>query len=403
MDTGKGMGRTALPERPYLGVSPLIAPPAPAPPPSPPGGGESGYYNRPGPSLCSRLLPLFPAPPSVPSPYPLPPCEMRVSASNPPPSGGVRGGAASNPPPYMKTSTSSTPIIAHASMFLACAFWGLMAPLGKDAMTHGIDGIGMVTFRVLGGACLFWLTSLFVKHEHVPKRDKLLFAGAGLFGLVFNQCCYTIGLSITSPINASIVTTSMPIFAMVLSALILKEPLTGKKACGVLMGCSGALILILTSAQAVSDKVGDIRGDLLCLTAQFSFALYLALFNPLIKRYSVFTVNKWMFLWASLFITPFTATHVAAIEWGRVPVQTILEIGYVVFFATYFSYILTMIGQRTLRPTVVSVYNYVQPIVSVTASIVLGISIMQWQQVVAVLLVFGGVWLVTKSRAKDQR
>lgn len=287
-------------------------------------------------------------------------------------------------------------------MFLACAFWGLMAPLGKDAMTHGIDGIGMVTFRVLGGACLFWLTSLFVKHEHVPKRDKLLFAGAGLFGLVFNQCCYTIGLSITSPINASIVTTSMPIFAMVLSALILKEPLTGKKACGVLMGCSGALILILTSAQAVSDKVGDIRGDLLCLTAQFSFALYLALFNPLIKRYSVFTVNKWMFLWASLFITPFTATHVAAIEWGSVPVQTILEIGYVVFFATYFSYILTMIGQRTLRPTVVSVYNYVQPIVSVTASIVLGISIMQWQQVVAVLLVFGGVWLVTKSRAKGQ-
>ena len=287
-------------------------------------------------------------------------------------------------------------------MFLACAFWGLMAPLGKDAMTHGIDGIGMVTFRVLGGACLFWLTSLFVKHEHVPKRDKLLFAGAGLFGLVFNQCCYTIGLSITSPINASIVTTSMPIFAMVLSALILKEPLTGKKACGVLMGCSGALILILTSAQAVSDKVGDIRGDLLCLTAQFSFALYLALFNPLIKRYSVFTVNKWMFLWASLFITPFTATHVAAIEWGSVPVQTILEVGYVVFFATYFSYILTMIGQRTLRPTVVSVYNYVQPIVSVTASIVLGISIMQWQQVVAVLLVFGGVWLVTKSRAKGQ-
>ena len=287
-------------------------------------------------------------------------------------------------------------------MFLACAFWGLMAPLGKDAMTHGIDGIGMVTFRVLGGACLFWLTSLFVKHEHVPKRDKLLFAGAGLFGLVFNQCCYTIGLSITSPINASIVTTSMPIFAMVLSALILKEPLTGKKACGVLMGCSGALILILTSAQAVSDKVGDIRGDLLCLTAQFSFALYLALFNPLIKRYSVFTVNKWMFLWASLFITPVTATHVAAIEWGRVPVQTILEVGYVVFFATYFSYSLTMIGQRTLRPTVVSVYNYVQPIVSVTASIVLGISIMQWQQVVAVLLVFGGVWLVTKSRAKGQ-
>ncbi len=299
-------------------------------------------------------------------------------------------------------SQRTTHLLAHLSMFMACAFWGLMAPLGKDAMTHGIDGIDMVTFRVFGGACLFWLTSLFVKHEHVPKRDILRFAGAGVFGLVCNQCCFTIGLSITSPVNASIVTTSMPIFAMILSALILKEPLTGKKACGVLMGCSGALVLILTSAGAASDKVGDIRGDLLCLTAQFSFALYLALFNPLIKRYSVFTVNKWMFLWATVLITPFTAGHVAAIEWKAVPVTTVIEIGYVVFVATYLSYILTMVGQRTLRPTVVSVYNYVQPIVSVTASVVLGISVVQWSQGLAVLLVFSGVWLVTKSRAKGQ-
>ena len=295
-----------------------------------------------------------------------------------------------------------TRIVAHLSMFMACAFWGLMAPLGKDAMTHGLDGISMVTFRVVGGACLFWITSLFTEKRHVPLRDKLMFAGAGLFGLVLNQCCYTIGLSITSPVNASIVTTSMPIFAMILSAIILKEPLTGKKAIGVLMGCSGALILILTSAAAVSDKVGDIRGDLLCLGAQFSFALYLSLFNPLIKRYDVFTINKWMFLWASLMILPFTSVHMAGIEWGSVPVRTWVEAGYVVLFGTYLGYILTMIGQHTLRPTVVSVYNYVQPIVSVSASIVLGISMLQWSQALAVLLVFLGVWLVNKSRAKGE-
>lgn len=295
-----------------------------------------------------------------------------------------------------------TRIVAHLSMFMACAFWGLMAPLGKDAMTHGLDGISMVTFRVVGGACLFWITSLFTEKRHVPLRDKLMFAGAGLFGLVLNQCCYTIGLSITSPVNASIVTTSMPIFAMILSAIILKEPLTGKKAIGVLMGCSGALILILTSAAAVSDKVGDIRGDLLCLGAQFSFALYLSLFNPLIKRHDVFTINKWMFLWASIMILPFTSVHMAGIEWGSVPVRTWVEAGYVVLFGTYLGYILTMIGQRTLRPTVVSVYNYVQPIVSVSASIVLGISMLQWSQALAVLLVFLGVWLVNKSRAKGE-
>ena len=300
---------------------------------------------------------------------------------------------------YMNDKTSR-PLLAHLSMFAACAFWGLMAPLGKDAMTHGITGIDMVTFRVSGAALLFWLTSLFTPREHVTRRDLMLFPLAGLFGLVMNQCCYTIGLSITSPVNASIVTTSMPIFAMILAALILKEPITGRKATGVLMGCSGALILILTSASAANAKVGDIRGDLLCLLAQFSFALYLALFNPLVRRYSVFTINKWMFFWATVFILPFSWSHVAAIEWSDVPVRTWWETAYVVFVATYLSYILTMVGQRTLRPTVVSTYNYVQPLVSVIVSVAAGLATFRPSHALAVVLVFSGVWLVTKSRSR---
>lgn len=291
-------------------------------------------------------------------------------------------------------------LIAHLCMFGACAGWGLMAPLGKDAMTHGITGIDMVTFRVTGAAVLFWITSFFVKKEHVARRDKFMFLFAGLFGLVLNQCCYTIGLSITSPINASIVTTSMPIFAMILAALILKEPITGKKAMGVLMGCSGALILILTSAAALNSKVGEITGDLLCLGAQFSFALYLSLFSPLVKRYTLFTVNKWMFAYATLMILPFTFGHVASIPWNEVPARTWWETGYVVLVGTYISYILMMNGQKTLRPTVVSVYNYVQPLVSVTVSLLTGMAILSWSQGLAVILVFSGVWLVTKSKSR---
>jgi len=285
-------------------------------------------------------------------------------------------------------------------MFGACAGWGLMAPVGKDAMTHGFDGLSMVTFRVAGACLLFWVASLFATKEHVSGKDKLMFAGAALFGLVCNQCCYTMGLSITSPINASIVTTSMPIFAMLLAALILKEPITGKKALGVMMGCSGALILILTSAAHASDKVGDIRGDLLCLFAQFSFALYLSLFNPLIRRYHVFTVNKYMFSWGTLMLLPFTLNHTLSVCAQQLSAVTWLEVGYVVVIGTFFCYILTMIGQRTLRPTVVSVYNYVQPIVSVAASLLMGIGILKATHALAVILVFSGVWLVTKSKSR---
>lgn len=292
------------------------------------------------------------------------------------------------------------PLIAHLSMFLACAFWGLMAPVGKDAMTHGLTGIDMVTFRVVGAAILFWIASFFVKSEHPPVKDILLLGLAGLFGLVLNQCCYTIGLSITSPINSSIVTTSMPIFAMVLSAIILKEPITGKKAGGVFMGFSGALMLILTSATADNSKIGDIKGDLLCMFAQLSFAFYLSMFNKLIKRYSVFTVNKWMFTFAAIIITPFTFSHVAAIPFAEITAKTWLETTFVVVVCTFICYILTMQAQQILRPTVVSVYNYVQPMVAVIVSVLTGLGVFKVTHAIAVLLVFFGVRFVTKSKSR---
>ena len=285
-------------------------------------------------------------------------------------------------------------------MLCAGTCWGLMAPIGKDAMLNGIDGIDLVSFRVLGGALLFWLTSLFTKKEHVPVKDILLLGCAGLFALVFNQCMYTIGLGITSPVNASIVTTSMPIFAMVLSFFILKEPITWQKAGGVLLGCAGAVIIITTSATAGNAKVGNIWGDLLCMSAQLSFALYLSLFKPLVQKYSLFTVNKWMFTWATLIIWPFTLGHVSSIDFASVPMSTWWETGFVVFFGTYISYICMMVGQQTLRPTVVSVYNYMQPLVSVSVSVAVGLAVFKTSQALAAILVFSGVWFVVKSKSK---
>lgn len=304
---------------------------------------------------------------------------------------------------------NNKPLKAHLSMFTACAIWGLMAPVGKDAMLHGIDGISMVSFRVAGGALLFWLLATCQRlwkggraesEEPVPLRDKLKFAAAAVFGLVCNQCCFTIGLSYTSPANASIVTTSMPIFAMLLSFLILHEPITWKKAGGVAIGCMGALTLILTSAAAADARVGDLRGDLLVLGAQLSYALFLSLFNPFVRKYSVVTVNKWMFLWATLIIWPFTGLHVADIPFAEIAMTTWLEVLYVVVFGTFVGYILIVNAQKVLRPTVVSIYNYVQPLVSVTVSVLTGIGVFKPLQGLAVLLVFLGVWMVTKSKSR---
>lgn len=292
------------------------------------------------------------------------------------------------------------PLVAHLCILMACVFWGLMSPVGKYAMQHGVDNIDMVYFRALGGAVLFWLTSLFFPRENVPLRDVVALCGAGLLGLVGNQCCFTVGLSITTPSNASIVTTSLPIFAMILSAIILKEPITGKKALGVGVGCCGALILILSSAAANDSRVGDIRGDLLCIFAQFSFAMYLALYRDMLRRYSPITVSKWMFTWAAVLLAPFMVGHVASTDWQAVTAGAWASTAFVVFFGTFIAYLLMQTAQKTLRPTVVSIYNYMQPVVAVSVSLAAGMCVFTWKQAVAVALVFGGVWMVIKSKSR---
>jgi len=287
-------------------------------------------------------------------------------------------------------------------MFTACVIWGLMSPLGKDAMSHGIAGIDMVSFRVAGAALLFWILSLFMPKEHLSFKQILIFIPAAVFGIVLNQCGFTIGLSITSPGNASIVTTTLPIFAMIFSFLILHEPITWKKAGGVALGCAGAVTLVLMSASAGDDRVGNIKGDLIVLLAQMSYAFFLSVFNPMVRKYNVVTVNKWMFTFATLLVWPFSAHHVAAIEWAAVPLSAWLETAYVVVFGTFVAYVLLINAQKTLRPTVVAVYNYVQPIVALSVSVLTGLGVFSWAQGLAIILIFCGVMLVNKSRAKDQ-
>ena len=131
-----------------------------------------------------------------------------------------------------------------------------------------------------------------------------------------------------------------------------------------------------------------------------SFALYLSLYRDILKRYSPITMSKWMFTWATLLLTPFLGSHAASTDWQTVSLKTWLETGFVVFFGTYIAYLCMQTAQRTLRPTVVSIYNYMQPVVAVSVSIACGMCLFTWKQAVAVVLVFSGVWLVIKSKSR---
>lgn len=289
---------------------------------------------------------------------------------------------------------------AHLCMFCACIFWGLLSPLGKDAMLQGIDSVNLISFRVLGTCIVFWIASLFVKREPVPLKDKFHFAWAAILGLILNQCLFMVGLQLTSPANASIETTATPIITLILSFLIIKEPISWKKLFGICVGCLGAIILITTSVKSNNGKVGNIWGDLIVISSQTFYALFLILFTNFTKKYSVFTANKWLFLWGTVLIWPFTFWHVFHTDFMAITTTAWLETGFVIIFGTFLGYLIIIKALKTLSPTIVSIYNYVQPIVAVVVSILMGIGIFKWSQGLAILLVFSGVWLIGKENEK---
>ena len=271
-------------------------------------------------------------------------------------------------------------ILAHLCIGCAGIIWGLMSPIGKDAMLHGIGGIDMVSFRVMGACLCFWLASFMFKvtgqnQEKVPTRDLT---------------------------NASIMTTTMPIITMILAAIVLREPISSKKVLGIALGVTGALILILSSTSTGGSKAeGNILGDLLVVGAQCSFAIYLTFFKHIVQRYHVVTVMKWTFTYACLVILPFSFRHLSAIPFAEISTRTWLETGFVVFFGTFLAYILMIRAQKVLRPTVVSIYNYVQPTVACLVSAITGLGVFGWSQAVAIVLVFTGVYLVSISKSRQ--
>jgi len=207
----------------------------------------------------------------------------------------------------------------HLAMLMANVLWGCMSPSSKIVLSSGlVNAVSLTTFRMLGAAIVFWIASIFTRKEHVPHEDLKHLFFAALFGIVFNQGTYIFGVSLTSPIDATIVATSTPIITMVIAAFYLKEPITGTKILGIFVGAAGALTLILSGQQAATTGNGssNVWGDILCLIAQCSFSIYVVVYKGLIGRYSPVTLMKWMFTYSAICTIPFSYNSVASIDFA---------------------------------------------------------------------------------------
>ncbi len=291
-------------------------------------------------------------------------------------------------------------------MLSANVMWGLMSPMAKLVIIGGVvSPLILTNMRIFGAMVLFWIGSFFREPERVPPKDMLRLFGAALLAIVFNQGCFIFGVGLTSPADASIITTSMPLWAMILAAYILKEPITAKKVSGIALGAMGALLLIFGGQSAPGSSGGSataIYGDLLVLFAQCSYALYLVVYKDFVSKYSLFTIMKWMFTYSFICVTPLAANDLMALDWQLLTMGQILSIAFIVVCATFLAYILVIVGQQRLRPTVAGMYNYVQPIVACVVAAYWGMDSFNAVKYIAVALIFGGVYMVSTSKSRKE-
>ncbi|OUS09749.1 EamA family transporter [Nonlabens dokdonensis] len=287
--------------------------------------------------------------------------------------------------------------------FFVALFYAYNFTAAKEVTPEFIGPFGLTWYRVVVTCAIFWLISLFAGvKEKIPLREFPLIALAAFCGVGFNMVTFMWGLSLTSPISASVLMVSTPIIVLVLSAIFLKERLFATRIIGILVGFSGAALLIFLSTGKGAEASNPLLGNALIFINAVSYAFYILLAKKLTAKYHVFTLMKWLYFFGVIFITPFGIMQGLEFEFAQASTETLLNIGYVILFATFGTYMLNIIAIRTLKPSVVAVFVYLQPLLATLIAVGLGKDMITWQKAVAGLLIFTGVFLTGLKRNKKQ-
>lgn len=158
---------------------------------------------------------------------------------------------------------------AHMALLAVQIVYGLNYLIAKGIMPDKIEPAALIFIRLSAGGLLFWFIKFFLK-EIVDRADIGRLALCGLLGACINQLLFFKGLSITSPIDASIIMTSTPVFVMIISAVLLRETITSQKIVGLFVGGVGAVLLIY--AGATNKGTGTVFGNALILINALSFS-----------------------------------------------------------------------------------------------------------------------------------
>lgn len=286
--------------------------------------------------------------------------------------------------------------VAFLLAFLAALIYGVSFTVAKEVMPLYIKPFGFILLRVSGAAILFWAVGLFLKKEKIAAKDFLRFFLAAIFGMAINQLSFFKGLSMTTPISASVIMVSTPILVLIFSAFIIKERPTRKKIAGILIGMLGATALIVFGKE-VGTASNPVLGNLLIFANASFYSLYLIMIKNLTKKYHPITLAKWLYLLGFIMVLPFGIREFNMIEWAQMPVPVFYKVGFIVVFTSFFTYMFNLFAIKQLKPTTLSIFIYLQPVIATTYALIVGSDSLNSIKILATGLIFIGVYLVTKN------
>ena len=285
--------------------------------------------------------------------------------------------------------------------FGATLIYGLNHTVAKNVMPVYIGPYAFILLRVIGASILFWTVSLFIKTEKIDKKDWPRIILCSFLGMVINMLAFFKGLELSTPVNSSVMITLSPIIVFIFSAILLKEKIESMKAFGIASGFVGALILVLYTAKTGVNAPNIPMGNLLFIVNSFAYGLYLVLVKPLISKYNIITLLKWLFLLGVIMNFPVTLSQFSEVEWTNLPLkEAIIPMAFVVIGTTFFTYLFNAYALTKLTASSVSSFIYLQPIVGIVFAISTKSDSLTLISVVGMILIFIGIYLVTKKTVK---
>ncbi len=287
----------------------------------------------------------------------------------------------------------------HVALFAAQIIYALNYTVAKGLMPNFIGPIAIVFLRIIGACVLFWFLSLFVETQTVERKDLKKMAWLAIFGVVVNQIFFIYGLSLTTPINSSIIMISNPIMVFIFTLIVLKERITFFKIIGLALAVIGALMILRFRGNF---EVGSetIVGDMMTLINSASWAIFVVMVKPIMMKYNTVTAMPWMFLFGCIYILPIGIGSTLETNWTAFTSQAIFGISFVVIATTFFAYLLNIYGLQSLSANTVSAYIYLQPFLATLFAVLLGQDHLTPTKLASGALIILGLYLINKKTKK---